>query len=117
MKTLLLPMILSAAVAFGAIDNPEKKKVAAVASVSVEQQLARQLTYPAALQVSWKGSAVVVVQFQLNETNRLIHLRVFCDNQQLTDELTQQLLSARVKPAEPVEYVARTYTARLHFKR
>jgi hypothetical protein len=115
MKTLVLSMMLSAIVLANALGNPRKKRTEVVAPVSVEQQLVGQLTYPEALQGNRQGR-IVVVQFQLTETNRITQLRVFCDNQQLTDELTRQLVKVRIQPTESIEYVARTYTARLHFR-
>jgi hypothetical protein len=117
MKTLILSLLLAHVAAIMAVANPgTKKPAAATPQATVEQQLAHCLTYPQALQATQQPSTVVV-QFQLDERNRLTRLRVFTNNQQLTDELTRQLTNVPIQPTEPVAYVQRTYTARLRFQK
>lgn len=113
MKTLAFTLILNGLIAAGAIANPVKRPTTAP-QASVEQQLADRLTTPRILQANQENS-VVVVQFRLDEHNRVKMLRVFTDDQSLTDDLTKQLVNLRLVPTEPVTYVEQVYTARLRF--
>lgn len=114
MKTLVFTMLLSGLLAAGATANPVKKPNTA-SRASVEQQLADRLTVPRALQASRENS-VVVVQFRLDERNRVKNPQIFTGDQSLNDELTRQLMKLRLVPTEPVAYVEQVYTARLRFK-
>ncbi|CCH00263.1 hypothetical protein FAES_2254 [Fibrella aestuarina BUZ 2] len=114
MKTLVFTMILSGLLAAGATANPVKKPNT-TPKASVEQQLADRLTVPKALRASRENS-VVVVQFRLDERNRVKNPQIFTGDQSLNDELTQQLMNLRLVPTEPVAYVEQVYTARLRFR-
>ncbi|MEZ0607888.1 hypothetical protein ACAW74_05190 [Fibrella sp. WM1] len=114
MKTLVFAVILSGLLTAGATANPVKKSNA-TPKASVEQQLASRLTFPRALQACQENS-VVVVQFRLDERNRVKNPQVFTGDQSLNDELTRQLVNLRLVPTEPVAYVEQVYTARLRFK-
>lgn len=115
MKTLVCSWIILGVTAVGAFANPGTKKISkAKPQVSIEQQLASQLTYPAALQKA-TGNGVVVIQFRLADDNKLVNPTVFSADKQLNDELTKQLLSAKLSLPES-GYGDQVHTARLRFK-
>jgi len=62
---------------------------------ALEIQLAKQITYPAAMLTSTHGGTVMI-QFQLDETNHLEAVKVFTENAQLNAELTKQLTGLKV---------------------
>lgn len=114
MKTLVLTTVCNALIAIGSMATPIKKAAPAT-PVSIEQQLASRLTYPRALRANTENS-IVVVQFRLDERNRVRDLKVFSTDPSLNDELIQQLNHQKLIPTEPVAYVEPVYTARLRFQ-
>ncbi|MEZ0486848.1 hypothetical protein [Fibrella aquatica] len=115
MKTLICSWIILGVTTVGAFANPGTKKISkAKPQVSLEQQLANQLTYPVALQKA-TGNGVVVIQFRLADNNKLVNPTVFTDNKQLNDELTQQLMNAKLSLPESGDS-EQVHTARLRFK-
>ena len=65
MKTLICSWIILGFVTVEAFANPGTKKISkAKPQVSIEQQLANQLTYPVAMEQAI-GNGVVVIQFRL----------------------------------------------------
>ncbi|MBC7922347.1 MAG: hypothetical protein H7Z75_14790 [Ferruginibacter sp.] len=58
---------------------------------------------------------IVVVQFQLDNTNRLTAVKVHTDNAQLNAELIRRLTGLKVKGADLRDQ--KTYTFRLRFQR
>ena len=106
---------LVAAGAFtGAFANPGKQLSKAKPQVSLEHQLATQLTYPQALQKA-TGNGVVVVQFRLTNDNKVVNPTVFTADKQLSDELTKQLMNAKLARPES-DNADQLHTARLRFK-
>ena len=61
------------------------------------------------------GNGVVVIQFRLTESNKLASPMVFSANKQLNDELTKQLMSAKLSLPEGVAS-DQLHTARLRFR-
>ncbi|MEZ0541472.1 hypothetical protein [Fibrella arboris] len=115
MKTLISSWIIIGIATVGAFANPGTKKISkAKPQASVEQQLANQLTYPTAMQKA-TGSGVVVIQFRLADDNKLVNPIVFSADKRLNDELTHQLLNAKLSLPEPGNS-EQVYTTRLRFK-
>ena len=115
MKTLICSWIILGFATVGAFANPGTKKISkAKPQVSIEQQLANQLTYPVAMQRAL-GNGVVVVQFRLTENNKLANPMVFSANKQLNDELAKQLMNAKLSLPEG-EVGDQLHTARLRFR-
>ena len=115
MKTILRSWMLIGLATVAAFANPGTKKQSKAkpqASLSLEQQLANQLTYPAALH-GGKGS-IVVVQFRLTENSMVLTPIIFTDNEKLKADLTRQLLNAKLTTTETAS--GEVHTARLHFK-
>ena len=98
-----------------AFANPGTKKPSkAKPQANLEQQLASQLTYPEALREG-KGGSVVVVQFRLATDNSVMTPTVFTANEKLKNDLTRQLLNAKLT-ADETATPGEIHTARLHFK-
>jgi hypothetical protein len=115
MKTLICSWIILGMSTVGAFANPGTKKISkAKPQVSLEQQLASQLTYPAALQKA-TGNGVVVIQFRLSDDNKLVNPTVFTADKELSDELTKQLINAKLSLPESASS-EQVHTARLRFK-
>lgn len=115
MKTLICSWIILGFATVGAFANPGTKKISkAKPQVSIEQQLANHLTYPAAMQHAL-GNGVVVVQFRLAGNNKLVSPMVFSANKQLNDELTKQLMNAKLSLPDG-EASDQVHTARLRFR-
>lgn len=115
MKTFVCSWIILGVATVGAFANPGTKKISkAKPQVSLEQQLTNQLTYPAAMQKA-TGNGVVVIQFRLADDHKLINPTVFTADKQLNDELTKQLLNAKLTLPESGDS-EQVHTARLRFK-
>ncbi len=61
------------------------------------------------------GNGVVVIQFRLADDNKLVNPTVFTADKQLSDELTKQLLNAKLSLPEATN-ADQVHTARLRFK-
>ncbi|MBO0935171.1 hypothetical protein J2I47_01295 [Fibrella sp. HMF5335] len=115
MKTLLCSWMLIGLATVAAFANPgTKKQSKAKPQANLEQQLASQLTYPEALREG-KGGSVVVVQFRLADDNSVLAPTVFTANEKLKNDLTRQLLNAKLTTNE-ISRADEVHTARLHFK-
>ncbi|ARK09077.1 hypothetical protein A6C57_01395 [Fibrella sp. ES10-3-2-2] len=115
MKTLICSWIILGVTAVGAFANPGTKKISkAKPQASIEQQLANQLTYPSAMQQA-TGNGVVVIQFRLANDNKLVNPTVFSADKRLNDELTKQLMNAKLSLSE-ISNSDEVHTARLRFK-
>jgi hypothetical protein len=116
MRTLVFAMILLGFTS-GAFANPRNKKQSKAnpqTTATVEQQLANHLTYPEALR-ELKGNGVVVIQFRLNENDRVTDVTVHSANQALNHELTNQL--KHIKLTTTTEAAAdKVYTAQVRFQ-
>jgi Gram-negative bacterial TonB protein C-terminal len=116
MKTLVFAMILLGFTS-GAFANPRNKKQSKAnpqVTATVEQQLASHLTYPDALR-ELKGNGVVVIQFRLNENDRVTDLTVHSADQALNRELTNQLKHIKLT-ANAKATADKVYTAQLRFQ-
>jgi preprotein translocase subunit SecF len=115
MKTLVCSWMLIGLTTVVAFANPgTKKQSKAKPQANLEQQLASQLTYPEALREG-KGGSVVVVQFRLAGDHSVMTPTVFTANEKLKNDLTQQLLRAKLTVNETAA-PGDLHTARLHFK-
>jgi hypothetical protein len=119
MKTLAIAALMlgltsvgASANAFANPRNKEQSKAKPVATV--EQQLANHLTYPEALQQA-KGNGVVVIQFKLNQNDRITDLTVHSANEGLNAELANQLRNVKLTPVKTTS-PEQVYTAQLRFK-
>lgn len=92
--------------------KPGTKKHSAPSAAQLSQQVASHVSYPSILR---EGSheGIVVITFNVTETNKLAKLTVHTTNQELNDDLTRQLTGKKIRLADnnPFE----TYMVRLHF--
>jgi hypothetical protein len=116
MRTIFVSLwlVVSMLTGVSAIASPKPQPSAgrSAAQYSLERQLANQLTYPTALGFSTMDR-VLVIRFRVNDDQRLVQLNVFSDNVRLNDELTRQLINAKL--ALPAAGSDQVYTVRLHF--
>jgi hypothetical protein len=116
MKTTIVSFALALLLSTGAFANPRlsnKSKAKAPAVLTVEQQLSTQLSYPDALQGAVRNS-VVMVQYKINDNNRVSDVQVLTANKQLNRELSRQLTGLKVNTTEADPN--QVYTARLRFQ-
>ncbi|GAB3948178.1 hypothetical protein GCM10028805_21920 [Spirosoma harenae] len=87
------------------------------AKATLEQQLAKYISYPDALKPIQKAG-IVVVQFQVNSDNKLCRVEVFTENKQLHDELLAQLTNVKLQDYQNdlTEFAPQVHTVRLRFK-
>ncbi len=97
---------------FFAVVGQAKPRTVAPKLPDVGQQLASYITCPAVLKPLANGS-VVVIQFRVNEDNRLAKLEVWSNNAELNNDLTRQLIGKKIRLADPNPF--ETHTVRLHF--
>lgn len=115
MKTLVFALIALGLLTGEAFANPRTKKQSkAKPTATVEQQLADHLTYPDALHQT-KGNGVVVIQFKLNQNDRVTDVTVFSADKALNNELSKQLTNVKLAPAQSAE-AGQVYTAQLRFR-
>lgn len=113
--TLITLGLLTSGVFTDAFANPRTKKQSKAKPIApVEQQLANHLTYPQALQQT-KGNGVVVIQFRLNQNDRVTDVTVFSADEALNHELSKQLTNVKLAPAQSAE-ASQVYTAQLRFR-
>ncbi|MGM9511597.1 hypothetical protein ACS5NO_27920 [Larkinella sp. GY13] len=70
--------------------TPTKNRKTNAPKVTLEQQLAKYITYPDVLRSTHKGG-VLVIQFRVNAKNELCQIDVFSQNEQINNCLTKQL--------------------------
>ncbi len=112
MKKLLFLLTLVGFLATQAYATPTKNRKTKAPKATLEQQLAKYVSYPDVMPANKAG--VVVIQFRVNAENELSQLEVFSQNQQLNNALTQQLTGKKL-----VGYGSDTgevYTVRLRFQ-
>lgn len=80
---------------------------------NLEQQLAKFISYPDVLKAT-KSSGIVVIQFRVDENNKLCQLEVFSQNKQLDNTLLRQLTGKKLK-GYGGDW-GELYTVRLHFQ-
>lgn len=106
--------ILFVLIASPLLAKPGTNKRPAATTAELSQQIASYVSYPAVMQEG-KHEGIVVVTFNVSETNRLSKLTVHTANQELNDDLTRQLVGKKIRLTDnnPFE----TYTVRLRFVR
>lgn len=115
MKTTIVSFAMVMLLSVGAFANPRlsKKSKAKVPTTTVEQQLSTQLSYPDALQGATQNS-VVMIQYKINDHNRVSDVQVLTANKQLNQDLSRQLTGVKVFVAETEPN--QIHTARLRFQ-
>ena len=100
---------------------------------TLEQQLAKYVTYPDALKLT-QQAGIVVIQFRVNAADQLCQLEVFSQNEQLNNTLLRQLTGKKLtgygsdlgestgtperpgKSTAPADRPGELHTVRLHFQ-
>ncbi|GAB4006947.1 hypothetical protein EXU85_30515 [Spirosoma sp. KCTC 42546] len=84
---------------------------------TLEQQLAKHISYPDVLK-STQQAGIVVIQFRVNSDSKLCQLEVFSQNEKLNNELLRQLTGIKLTgyATDLSEYAAQVHTVRLRFK-
>ena len=80
---------------------------------TLEQQLAKYVSYPDALKPT-QQAGVVVIQFRVNADNQLCQLEVFSQNEQLNNTLLRQLTGKKINGYG--SDLAELHTVRLRFQ-
>ncbi len=80
---------------------------------TLEQQLAKYVSYPDALKPT-QQAGVVVIQFRVNAENQLCQLEVFSQNEQLNNALLRQLTGKKINGYG--SDLAELHTVRLRFQ-
>ena len=114
--TLLMLVGFLATQAYAAPITTYKPK-SSKATLTLEQQLAKHVSYPDVLKSNQQAS-IVVIQFRVNSANELCHVEVFSQNEQLNSELLRQLTGIKLKGYQHdlSEFAAQVHTVRLRFK-
>ncbi|GAB4027220.1 hypothetical protein [Spirosoma gilvum] len=113
MKKYLYLLMLVGFLATQAYSLPFGSHKPTAPQATLEQQIARYVSYPNILK-STKLASVVVIQFRINEVNELCQLKVFSGNDELNHTLTRQLTSKKLVAYGRVP--DEVYTVRLHFE-
>ena len=80
---------------------------------TLEQQLAKYISYPEVMKPNRQGG-IVVIQFRVNEDHELCQLEVFSQNEQLNHTLLRQLTGKKLRGYG--SDASERYTVRLHFR-
>lgn len=80
---------------------------------TLEQQLAKYVTYPDVLKPT-QLAGVVVIQFRVNAASEICHLDVLSQNEQLNNALIRQLTGKKIKGYDGNS--GELHTVRLHFQ-
>ena len=83
------------------------------ATLTLEQQLAKYISYPDALNAS-QQAGIVVIQFRVNSASELCQLEVFSQNDKLNHTLLRQLTGKKLPGYGSIGL--ELYTVRLHFQ-
>ncbi len=113
-KTISLLMLVSflATQAYAAPITTKEPKTAK-ATLTLEQQLAKYISYPDALNAS-QQAGIVVIQFRVNSASELCQLAVFSQNDKLNNTLLRQLTGKKLLGYGGIGL--ELYTVRLHFQ-
>lgn len=113
MKKLLFLLTLVGFLATQAYATPTRTRKTKASKATLEQQLAKYISYPDALRPTQKAG-VVVIQFRVNAENELCQLEVFSQNEQINNSLIKQLTGKRL--AGYGSDAAELHTVRLRFQ-
>lgn len=92
-KSLLLTLV--GFLATQAIATPTKDRKTKAPKATLEQQLAKYVSYPDAL-IPTQRAGVVVIQFRVNADSELCQLAVFSQNDQINASLIKQLTGKKL---------------------
>ena len=95
MRKLLFLLTLVGFLATQAYATPTKTRKTKAPKATLEQQLAKYVSYPDALRPAQRAG-VVVIQFRINADNELCQLEVFSQNEQINNALIQQLTGKKL---------------------
>jgi hypothetical protein len=96
MKKLLFLLTLVGFLATQAYATPTKTRKTKAPKATLEQQLAKYVSYPDALKPT-QQAGIIVIQFRVNAANELCQLEVFSQNEQLNNTLLRQLTGKKIK--------------------
>ena len=113
MKKYLYLLMLVGFLATQAYARPFAPHKPTAPQVTMEQQIARYISYPSILK-STRLASVVVIQFRINEASEVCQLKVFSQNDELNHSLIRQLTSKKLVGHGRVP--DELYTVRLHFE-
>jgi hypothetical protein len=113
-KTILLIMLVGflATQAYAAPITTNEPKTPK-ATLTLEQQLAKYVSYPDVLK-SKQQAGIVVIQFRVNSASELCQLEVFSQNDKLNHTLLRQLTGKKLPGYGGIGL--ELYTVRLHFQ-
>ena len=114
MKKLCLLLLILVTPLFVAAKSPRAGKAKARSARTLGEQVNAYLTYPELLKKS-STEGIVVIQFQVDEDNRLGKLQVHSGNEELNADLTRQLIGRRVYLTDSTPFDI--HTVRLHFQK
>lgn len=95
MKKSIFLLALVGFLATQAYATPTKNRKTKAPKATLEQQLAKYISYPDALRPS-QQAGVVVIQFRVNSENELCQLEVFSQNEQINNALLRQLTGKKL---------------------
>ncbi len=113
MKKNLALIMLVGFLATQAYAAPIKTYKPKAPKATLEQQLAKYVSYPDALKPT-QQAGVVVIQFRVNADNQLCQLEVFSQNEQLNNALLRQLTGKKINGYG--SDLAELHTVRLRFQ-
>ena len=113
MKKSLFLLTLVGFLATQAYATPTKTRKTKARKATLEQQLAKYVSYPDVLKPTQRAS-IVVIQFRVNSDSELCQLAVFSQNEQLNNTLLRQLTGKKL--AGYGSDAAELYTVRLRFE-
>lgn len=96
MKKSFFLLTLVGFLAVQAYATPTKTRKTKAPKATMEQQLAKYISYPDALKPTQRAG-VVVIQFRVNAENELCQLEVFSQNEQINNALLRQLTGKKLE--------------------
>lgn len=113
MKKVCILLFILAAPLLVAATSPRTGKLKARQARSLGEQVNAYLAYPELLKKR-NAEGIVVIQFRVDEENRLGKLQVYSGNEELNADLTRQLTGRKIYLADSTPFD--THTVRLHFQ-
>ncbi|GAB2559462.1 hypothetical protein [Spirosoma areae] len=113
MKKSLFLLTLVGFLATQAYATPTNTRKIKAPKATLEQQLAKYVSFPDALKPT-RQAGIVVIQFRVNANNEVCKLAVFSQNEQINNTLLRQLTGKKL-----VGYgsdASELYTVRLRFQ-
>lgn len=95
MKKSIFLLTLVGFLATQAYATPTKDRKTKASKVTMEQQLAKYISYPDALKPAQRAG-IVVIQFRVNAESQLYQLEVFSQNEQIDHALIRQLTGKKL---------------------